>query len=83
MTERLELKEYCHWGVTIRVWKRSDGNWSTAPWLFSIQEQGDAERLFTGVPNYCESRQIAFMRGYHRAKWLNEGIWSKHYRPML
>lgn len=78
-TDRLELKEHRYKNVTIRVWKRSDGNWSIAPYLFAIQMDGEQERQFTGVPNYCESRQKAYMKARHRAKWLHDGIWNKHY----
>lgn len=80
MNERIDLREYRHQNVTIRVWKRSDGNWSIAPWLFAIQKDGESERTFGGVPNYCETKHSAFMRAYHRAKWLASGIWSKHYK---
>lgn len=80
MTDRECLDEYYHQDVTIRVWKRSDGNWSIAPWLFSIQKHGESERNFRGVPNYCVSKRSAFMRAYHRAKWLASGNWHKHYK---
>lgn len=79
--DRLELEERRHKSVTIRTWKRADGNWSIAPWLFAIQKDGETERRFTGVPNYCESRRIAFGRALARARWLHNGEWSKHYGP--
>ncbi len=79
--DRLELEKRRYKSVTIRTWKRADGNWSIAPWLFAIQKDGEEERRFTGVPNYCESRRIAFGRALARARWLHNGEWSKHYGP--
>ncbi len=79
-TERSELKEYRFGNCTVRTWKRTDNNWPIFPWLFSVQKDGEDEKSFTGVPNYCESRRVAMMRGYHRAKWLNNNEWDKHYK---
>jgi hypothetical protein len=77
--DRAELQERRFGDTVVRTWKRSDGNWNFAPWLFAIQKDGEGERSFTGVPNYCESRHVALMRGWYRAKWLNEGKYYKHY----
>lgn len=79
--DRLELQERRWKSVTIRTWRRADGNWSIAPWLFSIQKDGENEHTFTGVPNYCESRRIAFGRALARARWKESGEWAKHYTP--
>jgi len=80
-TTRLELKEFKVGNVVVRTWKRSDNNWGTAPWLFAIQVDGEDEVGFSGVPNYCESRRVAAIRGWHRARWKNNGTWDKHYLP--
>lgn len=37
-TDRLELKEYRYKNVTIRTWKRSDGNWSIALRIYSLSK---------------------------------------------
>ena len=76
---RLELQEKRFGTVVVRTWKRADNNWSICPWLFAIQEDGHNERTFTGVPNYCETRHSALMRGWYRAKWLQDGTYYKHY----
>lgn len=80
--ERADLREYRYGTCIVRTWCRTDGNWSIAPWLFSVQQDGEAEHHYTGVPNYCESRQKARMRGWWRAKWLMAGTYSDHYRPV-
>jgi hypothetical protein len=78
--ERLELKETISFGITVRTWKRSGTYWSCSPWLFSIQPPGGQEKTFAGVPNYCDTRRSALVRGVYRAKWLATGVWNKHYR---
>lgn len=80
MEDRLDLKETISFGITVRTWRRSDNNWASDPWLFSIQPAGLPERTFAGVPNYCSSRKVALTRGVYRAKWWATGVWSKHYQ---
>lgn len=79
-TERSELKEQRYGRFVVRTWKRTNGNWRFAPWLFSIQEDGKPEKRFVGVPNYCETRYKALMRGLWRAKWASGGEFDKHYK---
>ena len=79
---RSELKEHRFGSVVVCTWKRTDNNWNIYPWLFSVQKDGEAEKKFTGVPNYCETRHIALMRGWHRARWLNNGTYGDHYKPI-
>lgn len=79
--ERAELKEHCFGQCAVRTWKRTDNNWSFAPWLFSVQMDGESENQYTGVPNYCETRHKALMRGWWRAKWKNDGVYHEHYKP--
>ena len=83
MNDRLELQEKRFWNVTVRTWKRSpDAGWKCAPWCFAIKMDGEKERNFGGVPNYCETRHKALMKAWYRAKWLSSGAWSQHYKPM-
>ena len=80
-TRRAELQERRFGKCIVRTWKRTDGNWSTAPWLFSVQMDGESEIKYLGVPNYCETRHRALMRGWWRAKWKNDGVYTNHYKP--
>lgn len=76
---REQLQERRFGKCVVRTWKRTGYNWVCSPWLFSVQEDGGEERRFVGVPNYCDTRHSALMRGWHRAKWINNGTYGDHY----
>jgi len=80
--DRAEIKERRFGRCIVRTWKRTDGNWHQFPWQFSVQEDGKSEHTFTGVPNYCETRHRALMRGWWRSKWINNGTWGEHYKAV-
>lgn len=62
--------------VTVRVWKTGH----FYPWRFSVQQDGFPEVNFVGVPNQCETKHSALMRGWYRAKWIVEGTYNRKYK---
>ena len=48
--------------------------------MFEINEDNGTKRSYGGLPNMCETFQAAYMRAYHRAKWINAGTYSNHYK---
>ncbi len=48
------------------------------PWRFSVKQNGTRHQ-YAGLPNYVESKAGALRRGWHRAKWLNEGTYHEKY----
>jgi hypothetical protein len=69
--------------VTVTVWRIpiSQTYWACSPWRFSLTVNGKTTE-YTGVPNYCDTHHSALMRGWHRAKWLNNKTYHQHYKPL-
>ena len=64
----------------IKVWKISSKYYKSFPWRFSIIDPNGKESNFVGIPNYCESKHSAYMRGLWRMRWMIRGEWDKHYK---
>lgn len=80
--KRLNETKHRYGKCVVRVW-RVNHSWNHPfPWAFSVQEDGGHEKLFAGIPNQCETKHSALMRGWYRAKWINEGTYDQHYVPM-
>jgi len=76
MSERNGLLESRFFNCTVRTWQIDH----CYPFRFSVQMDGDVEHTFAGVPNYCDTRHSALMRGWWRAKWLHTGELSNRYK---
>lgn len=60
----------------VKIWKVKH----LYPYRFSVLCLVDGiEHGFAGIPNYCETRHSAIMRGWYRAKWLTDNTFGKHY----
>lgn len=79
--EPVEIHETEYFGCKVTVWRIRGPVWACAPWRFSIVDQNGAKRIFTGVPNYLESKKRALKRAWWRAKWLANGTFTNHYKP--
>ena len=79
MTSKKEYK-YTYGKCTVKVW-HTGSSWHPHPWLFSVVGPDGVEHKFAGIPNQCETKHSAIMRGWYRAKWLNEGTLHEHYKP--
>ena len=75
------MKDKRYGKCIVRVWK-IDTIWHPYPWRFSIQEDGQPVKHFGGVPNKCETEHSALMRGWYRAKWINEGTYTQKYKEI-
>ena len=78
--KRLHETKYVFGKCIVRVWKCDyDFNYPY-PWAFSVQESGQPEHNYGGIPNQCETKHSALMRGWYRAKWINNGTYDLHYK---
>lgn len=78
--ERLAVYSRQFGQAVVTVYRVPGPYWSVAPWRFEITFPGKGLIQYTGVPNYCETRQKAIMRAWWRAKWLNDGTYAQRYR---
>lgn len=78
--QRLDPKEKRFGSVVVRTWTKPKTGYWDGYWFFACQKDGENERSFSGVPNYCSTRHSALMRGYYRAKWLISGEFYKRYK---
>ena len=52
--------------------------WHPYPWRFKVKHKGKTH-LYAGTPNQCATAASALRRGWWRAKWLDDGTYSKRY----
>lgn len=64
--------------ATIEVWRIPEAR-HPYPWRFAVSFQG-VRHVFAGIPNQCESRRSAAMRARWRAKWLEDGSYTRRYQ---
>lgn len=65
----------------VEVWKNTAEPWHPYPWRFTVQKDGQPKKHFGGIPNQCETKHSALMRGWWRAKWINDGTFNTRYGP--
>ncbi len=65
--------------ATVNVWRIPGAPKHPYPWMFSVTFQGKTHR-FAGIPNQCETKRAASMRGRWRARWLEDGSFAKRYQ---
>jgi hypothetical protein len=58
---------------------RCKEDWHPYPWRFAVTYQG-VRHVFAGLPNQCETKRAASIRARYRAKWLEDGSYSKRYQ---
>ena len=63
--------------ATIEVF-RCHEDWHPYPWRFAVTYDG-VRHTFAGIPNQCTSKRSASVRARYRAKWLEDGSFSKRY----
>jgi len=63
--------------ASIEVWRIPEPR-HPYPWRFSVTFNGKRYR-FIGIPNQCKTRRSAVMRARWRAKWMEDGSYSRRY----
>lgn len=74
----VEEKSYKFGQCVVKVWKTGP-TWHPYPWRFSVTDPVGTEHKYAGIPNQCETKHSALMRGWWRAKWFNDGTYHKRY----
>lgn len=79
--EYVDVYETIYFGLKVRAFttKGTLKYYSSFPWCFEIEYQGKIVS-FSGIPNHVETKRKALKRAFYRAKWLDEGTFSRHYR---
>lgn len=71
-------KTYHECEVTAFRTENTEKYYPAIPWRFSVKYNGSRHK-FVGMPNYVETKARALRRGWHRAKWLNDGTYHERY----
>jgi hypothetical protein len=79
MVEQIEKRTY--FGGYVVETNHNGVSWHPYPWGFNITEPSGARHVFAGIPNQCETRHAALMRGWWRAKWMRDGTFNERYVP--
>lgn len=77
MGDLLKSVSKTYHGCEVSAWMVEDRQ--CYRWQFSVTRDG-IQRVFIGVPNYCETARQALRRGWWRAKWINEGTFGERYQ---
>lgn len=67
--------------ATIKIFKINEPQYALCPWRFEIIYRGITHR-YSGIPNYCETKRSAAIRASYRKRWLENGTYEQHYRPL-
>lgn len=79
--ENLFDMEYTYFGYKVEL-TLSERSYPSFPWSFRIHCPDGGVRHFLGIPNMCVSKRQALRRAWWRCKWLSEGTFDEHYKPM-